>query len=85
MLVDLITIVWLHFVGDFLLQSDVMAKNKSSSNKWLLFHGVVYGAPLIVFGIWYYVVNVILHIMVDFFTSRATSILWANKRSTGSS
>lgn len=74
-----ILLMWVHFVSDFLLQSDRMAQNKSKSHKWLLLHGIAYTVPFLFFGIVYAVVNGIIHIMVDFVTSRITSKLWEDK------
>ena len=38
----LLIILFAHWVADFLFQTDNMALNKSSSNKWLLYHTSVY-------------------------------------------
>ena len=67
-----------HFVADFVLQSDYVAKNKSKSNWVLLQHGTIYMIPfIIIISPLYGLVNAILHIAVDYFTSRATGKLWA--------
>lgn len=74
-------IIWLHFVADFMLQSDVVSKNKSKSNNILLYHVLLYGAPFaLVFGIKYAILNSFLHFIVDWNSSRATSKLWADKQ-----
>lgn len=63
----ILLILWTHWVSDFVLQSDTMAKNKSSSVKWLSAHVVVYSVPfLVIFGWKYAVINGILHWIVDF-------------------
>jgi hypothetical protein len=72
-----------HFVGDFLLQSDWMALNKSKDNLALTVHAAVYSAcflwvsPVTLFA------AVVLgqHWLTDYVTSRITSRLWqANQR-----
>ena len=69
--------IWVHWIADFVLQSDSMAKNKSTSNKWLLCHVSTYTAVLsMCFGWQYGLLNGVTHLIVDFFTSRATSALW---------
>lgn len=73
----IILVLGLHFVGDFILQSDAMAKNKSKSVLWLLFHVTVYGIPLLLIGWKFAAINIGLHFLTDFLTSRITSKLWA--------
>ncbi len=75
----LIAIVWVHFVADFILQSDKMAHSKSSSSTWLSIHIAVYSIPLLIFGPMYALVNGLAHWITDFFSSRATSWLYKRK------
>lgn len=77
MITDILILVWLHFVADFVLQSDKMAKGKSKDNVILLSHVAVYSLPFLYFGIMYAIVNVFLHFCIDYVTSRATGKLWA--------
>ena len=76
----LIAIVWTHFIADFLLQTNQMAELKSSSNKWLGFHSLVYACPFIWVGIQYAVISGLIHFIVDWNTSRTTSKLWLDRR-----
>lgn len=73
-------IVWLHFLGDFILQSDRMALNKSKSTYWLSLHALTYGIPLFLLGWRFAIVNLAAHWVVDFFTSKANAYLWATSR-----
>lgn len=73
--------LWLHFLSDFILQSDRMALNKSSSWKWLGIHCVVYALPFaLVLGWRYAVVNAGLHFIIDAVTSRVTTHLWKQEK-----
>lgn len=81
-----LSLLALHYVGDFQLQTSDMALNKSTSNKWLsihvayyimpfaLFYGVlflIYGdVNILLLGI---VANFVLHWMTDYVTSRISS------------
>jgi hypothetical protein len=68
----------MHFVADFILQSDDMAKNKSKSNKWLSMHIAAYTVPFFWFGWKFALINGAAHFVTDWFTSRASSKLWNN-------
>ena len=70
-------LVWLHFWSDFIMQSDQTAQNKSKDFGVLCKHGLVYGLPFLFFGWQFWLVNTVLHIFVDFFTSKLTSKLHA--------
>jgi hypothetical protein len=89
----ILAILTVHFVADFVFQSSQMATNKSKSIKWLSIHVGVYGLVsllsafiicfkfdncLLAFGWWS--TNVLLHFIVDFFTSKVTSKLWEQKK-----
>lgn len=90
-------ILVLHFIADFVFQSNYVAQNKSKSNKVLLHH-VGYYFNIFFIGLLSYimlffsqnnkyfyllddilifiVVNVALHFITDYFTSRISSYFW---------
>lgn len=86
----ILLLIWLHFIADFVLQSDVMAKAKSSDDTVLIKHVVIYSATFIPFALWafgvadaaaFITMNYAGHFVTDYFTSRATTKLWiAGKR-----
>lgn len=72
----LLLLVWVHWFADFILQSDRIAINKSSSDKVLLWHVTLYGVCFIGFGLAFAAANAVLHFMTDWITSRITKKLW---------
>lgn len=70
-------LIWLHFVCDFILQTDQMAKQKSTSNKWLTSHVIAYTIPFMLIGVKFAVVNGILHFITDYISSRISSKMWS--------
>jgi hypothetical protein len=82
----IIWILFLHWVFDFILQSDKMAINKSKSWYWLLTHTIGYsfvafpiaiplGIPIVSAALFYWYL-LITHTLIDGVTSRITSYLW---------
>jgi len=67
---------WIHWIADFILQTDKMALNKSRSWKWLSAHIAVYTACLLPLGFAFAVVNGLAHFVTDAITSRLTSYLY---------
>lgn len=76
---SIIGLLILHFISDFILQSDWMAQNKSNSNKVLGLHVLTYSIPFLLIGPTFAVVNGIFHFITDYVTSRITKRLWAKK------
>ena len=70
-----VILFWLHFIADFVLQSDEIARTKSKCNLILLLHVTIYSLPFLWFGWLFAFVNGAAHFITDYFTSRATSRL----------
>ena len=85
---SILAIVWTHVLADFVFQSDAMAINKSTSNKWLALHVFVYTVcflPACVMlgfyaGLGFCALNYVAHFITDYVTSRKTSTLWKQGR-----
>jgi hypothetical protein len=78
--IDIMMLICLHFIADFLFQSEYMSINKSK-NSWILaLHCFVYSLPFIFYGWLYMLVNGFLHFPIDFISSRITSKLYENKK-----
>ena len=71
-----VVLLVLHFVGDFLLQSDWMALNKSKRWGALASHVTVYAACFLPFGLRFVAATWLTHFVTDALTSRATGRLW---------
>ncbi len=96
MTLHIIVLLFLHFIGDFILQTDKQAINKSKSSVWLTTHVSTYILVFAVFGLfgapfiygshkdwmlYFLMINFILHWITDYFTSRINSKLYqANQR-----
>ena len=86
----LLTLLSVHFVADFVLQSDWMAQNKSKRWDVLAAHVGVYTLaflPAVLYwwgnsptALHFLVVTFVLHFVTDAITSRVNSCLWAAKR-----
>ena len=79
-------IIFFHFVSDFVLQSDEMAVNKSTSWYWLTVHVITYTSVMTalmspVFGFTYTLmiwaeITFATHFVTDAVTSRISSYFW---------
>lgn len=82
-------LIWLHFLADFVAQTDQMAKNKSTSNGWLAGHIAAYTAVMgfglaivqfkqLGYGVLSFcLINGAAHFCTDYVTSRITRRLWS--------
>jgi hypothetical protein len=85
---QLVVLLATHWVGDFVLQTNFQASNKNKRLDALSLHVATYTATLFVaaaillgwmLAITFAAVNGVLHFATDYFTSRATSKLWAEQ------
>lgn len=86
MLLEFVVILWAHFIGDFVFQSDYHAKNKSKDALILAEHVLLYSIPFILISalipvslMWIFV-NAIFHFITDFCTSKISSKLWSENK-----
>lgn len=75
-----LALIWMHFIGDFVFQTDQMAINKSKNNLWLLAHVLAYSSCFALFGLKFLAITFVCHFVTDWFTSRGTSYLWKRER-----
>jgi hypothetical protein len=82
---QLVALLAAHWLGDFVLQTDFQASNKSKRLDALALHVATYTvtlfvAAVILFGVMtaviFAVINGALHFVTDYITSRASSRLW---------
>lgn len=86
----ILSIIFIHWFADFVLQTDWQAKNKSKNNKALLSHTWTYSLVWYTIGVFYamsdpnYVpwsltlfvlITFVAHTLTDYFTSRLNSKL----------
>ena len=73
----LVQLMLVHFVSDFLMQSNYMAVNKSKNIDVLNLHSFVYALPFFVFlNIPFVSYLYATHFFIDLVTSKITSYLW---------
>lgn len=89
-----LTILFFHWLADFVLQSEDQAKNKSTSWSYLISHTVQYSLfwimPVIIYAIFTHNTNglpllfipitFIAHTATDYYTSRVNKVLWDNQK-----
>ena len=74
--------LFIHWIADFVLQSDEMAMKKSTESRWLLLHCVVYGVFMCAaanfnwqFGLFMF----LTHALIDGVSSQVNKYLWEKK------
>lgn len=78
----ILLLITIHFIADFMFQTDWMAMNKSSNWRALLTHCAIYGAAFVGrCGFEFALLAFASHVIVDGVSSRITKRLWqANER-----
>lgn len=82
---QILIILFIHWIADFVLQSNTMATNKSTSKYWLTLHVLTYSSVWLALGVWYFdpwmvsafvAITFACHWITDYFTSKWTARLW---------
>lgn len=73
---ELVLLMTVHFIADFILQNDWMATNKSKRWDALALHVAIYAACFVPWGLPFVLKLGALHFVTDAITSRVTSYLW---------
>lgn len=84
----IVAVLILHYIGDFVLQNELIAINKSSDNLTLLAHVTIYIIALTPLSIFltpinaaaFLASNYMLHYITDYCTSRVTKFLFKTER-----
>jgi hypothetical protein len=86
---QIILILFIHWVVDFLLQTQKMAMNKSKSNYWLFVHVFIYSMTWLFIGLFLFkpmqvmlftVITFVCHFVTDYLTSRWTGKLYKEQK-----
>jgi hypothetical protein len=84
----LLLFIWIHYIGDFVLQNDSMALYKKSSMKWLAIHCLTYTSLFSIFFLMFPIIPTIQfiavtglsHFLIDFVTSKMSGYFWAKDK-----
>ena len=86
---QIIAIIIIHWIADFILQTKKMAMNKSKNNYWLFAHVAIYSMTWFLIGLLFFdliptvlftVTTFTCHFITDYVTSRWTSKLYKEKK-----
>jgi hypothetical protein len=71
-----LSLLVVHFIGDWLLQTNWQALNKSKNNEALTMHVLVYSLCFLPWGLGFASFTFLAHWVTDYFTSRCGAKLW---------
>lgn len=87
-LIEIFSIITIHWIADFVLQTDKQAKGKSKNWNDLLNHTLTYSLIFwcfiiiiskynIYLAFYFWLITLVLHTITDYFTSKLNAKLWA--------
>lgn len=79
-IVAILGLLTIHYIGDFSLQSDWMAVNKSKNWEALFNHVMIYSVLFLTFGFKLWAITLTSHFITDAITSRITAKLWQQEK-----
>lgn len=77
---DLLYLLSMHFIADFVLQSDWMAINKSKRWDALIVHVGIYSVCFLPWGGQFAMLTFVFHFVQDAITSRINARLWQSNQ-----
>lgn len=85
-LTEIILILLVHYLADFILQTNNQATKKSENIYWLLSHTLTYSFIWVIVGFiflfplekifLFFIITLFFHTLTDFLTSRVTKYFW---------
>lgn len=86
---EVLSILFIHWIADFIMQTGWQATNKSKRNDALLYHTISYSLiwllPVscmlgLIYGVYFVVITLFCHTITDFITSRINTKLWKENK-----
>src|SRR5258708_5717270 len=86
---EVVSILFIHWIADFIIQTGWQANNKSKRNDALLYHTISYSLIWLlpvtymlgfINGVYFIVITLFCHTITDYITSRINSKLWKENK-----
>lgn len=91
---EILLILLIHWIADFVLQTDKQAKNKSTNVYELVAHTLTYSLVFfmcglaycyftkteLIYSFYFYIITFVCHTITDYFTSKLNSKLWKQEK-----